>query len=364
MPNPFRKHRLHAALALSLAISATTSGAAAPEKRQEDAPLAMPAMPLHDPWIVADGKSRTYYLFTGNDKAMTGDARPGTMVYTSRDLRHWTKPRLVFAIPPGIWADAGAWAPEVHRWKGKWYLFTTLHNEALPLPGQAAGESRRPQYRRGTVLAVSDRLDGPYRLLDEGAPIVPPAAMTLDGTLHVEPDGKPWLVYAHEWLQTTDGTMEAMPLTDALAPAGPARSLFRASDAPWVAGQKQPEGDIAYVTDGPQLYRTRTGKLLMLWSSYDAKGYVEGLARSASGRIEGPWEQLGTLVERDSGHGMLFRAFDGRLMMIVHRPFRNARGKLYEMRDEGDRLTVVREASELDGEPDPTHDCVPEGKCR
>jgi hypothetical protein len=51
-------------------------------------------------------------------------------------------------------------------------------------------------------------------------------------------------------------------------------------------------------------------------------------------------------------------------MMIVHRPFRNARGKLYEMRDEGDRLTVVREASELDGEPDPTHACVPEGKCR
>jgi hypothetical protein len=42
-------------------------------------------------------------------------------------------------------------------------------------------------------------------------------------------------------------------------------------------------------------------------------------------------------------------------MMIVHRPFHNARGKLYEMRDDGERLTVVREATELDGETCPTH---------
>jgi hypothetical protein len=96
----------------------------------------------------------------------------------------------------------------------------------------------------------------------------------------------------------------------------------------------------------------------MLWSSYGTKGYVEGQARSKSGGIEGPWEQLGPLVQRDSGHGMLFHAFDGKLMMVLHRPFANALGKLYEMRDDGDRLSVVREATELDGEAYPTHPCV------
>ncbi|WP_260928072.1 hypothetical protein [Novosphingobium sp. 9] len=46
---------------------------------------------------------------------------------------------------------------------------------------------------------------------------------------------------------------------------------------------------------------------------------------------------------------MLFRRFDGTLMMVVHRPFRNARGKLYEMRDAGDRVEVVRERTDWDG---------------
>ena len=48
----------------------------------------------------------------------------------------------------------------------------------------------------------------------------------------------------------------------------------------------------------------------------------------------------------------------GKLMMIVHRPFNRALGKLYEMRDDGDRLSVVREAVELDLEAYPTHPCT------
>jgi hypothetical protein len=353
-------------LAMMLAVASASLMAAGPPPappsigptdQPADAPLRLPEMPLHDPFIVADPATQTYYLFTSDDAAMTGSRRPGTMVYTSSDLKNWTRPRTVFSLPDGIWAEAGAWAPEVHRWKDRWYLFTTVHNEARPLPRSATIAGPRPTYRRGTVLAVAERPEGPYRLLNEGEPIAPASAMTLDGTLHVDPEGRPWLVYAHEWLQTTDGTMEAMALTNDLFAAGPARTLFHASEAPWVEGQKQPEGDTVFVTDGPQFYRTRTGRLLMLWSSYGKGGYLEGLARSRSDRVEGPWEQLGALVERDSGHGMLFHAFDGRLMMVVHRPFRNARGKLYEMRDDGDRLTVLREAVELDGETRPTHPC-------
>jgi hypothetical protein len=84
---------------------------------------------------------------------------------------------------------------------------------------------------------------------------------------------------------------------------------------------------------------------------------VQGLARSKSGEITGPWEQLGPLVERDSGHGMLFRTFEGKLMLVLHRPFKYALGKLYEVRDAGDRIEIVREATELDGEAYPTHPC-------
>lgn len=319
-----------------------------------DAPLLLPQMPLHDPWIVADPDSRTYLLFTRNEQAMTGDARVGIMAYRSRDLKHWSKPALVFALPQGTWARDGAWAPEVHRWKGRWYLFATFHNEDAALPSTGA----RKLYRRSTVLAVADSPAGPFRLEKDGKPVAPAERMTLDGTLYVSPAGKPWMVYAHEWLQTTVGTMEAVPLDNTLAAAGPPVELFRADRADWVKGQKQPDGSTVYVTDGPELYRTRTGTLLMIWSSYGQGGYVQAQARSKSGTIEGPWEQLGPLVMRDSGHGMLFRTFEGKLMMVLHRPFNNALGKLYEMRDAGDRLEVVREATELDLEAYPTHPCA------
>lgn len=308
------------------------------------APLTLPEMPLHDPWIVADKITRTYWLFTTNQPRMTGEPRPGIMAYASHDLMHWARPRPVFVLPKGMWANAGAWAPEVHRWKGRWYLFSTFHNQDMPIPA-AKG---RQGIRRGTVLAVSDRLDGSYRLVHDGAPIVDKGRMTLDGTLYVDPRGKPWLVYAHEWVQIGDGAMEAIPLDDRLASAGAPRLLFHSSAAPWLMAADKTKGNL--VTDGPELYRTHAGTLLMLWSSYEKGSYVETLARSTTGEIGGSWEQLGPLVKQDSGHGMLFRRFDGQLMMVLHRPFEHARGKLYFMRDNGDRVSVIREATELDGE--------------
>ncbi|WP_232473766.1 glycoside hydrolase family 43 protein [Sphingomonas sp. MA1305] len=334
-------------LLASAPVTGQANGGAAPAPTA--APLALPDMPLHDPWIVADPTTRTYWLFTRNEAAVSGDRRLGIMAYTSRDLRHWTRPVVVFALPEGGWANDGAWAPEVHRWRGRWYLFSTYHNESAQLPADGA---RRP-VRRGTTLAVADRLGGPFRPLRDNAPVADPGLMTLDGTLYVDPAGKPWFVYAHEWVQIGDGTIEALPLDASLAAAGPPRTLFRASSAPWAKANREVPGDPTWVTDGPELFRTRTGTLLMLWSSYDATGYVQGLARSRSGTLDGPWEQLPPLLRGDSGHGMLFRRFDGTLMLIVHRPFHKARGKLYEVRDDGDRITLVREATELDGETRP-----------
>jgi len=81
-----------------------------------------------------------------------------------------------------------------------------------------------------------------------------------------------------------------------------------------------------YVTDGPELFRTQTGGLLMLWASYEKNSlgfdsYVETVARSKTGELKGPWEQLPPLVRNDSGHGMLFRTFAGQLMLVLHQPF-------------------------------------------
>jgi beta-xylosidase len=339
------------ALVLALLFSLLCSQSiAAPDT----APLTLPSMPLHDPFIVADKATRTYYLYTSNVPSMSGQCGVGIMAYTSRDLKSWSAPKVVFELPKGGWANGGAWAPEVHAWRGKYYLFTTLHNEAAKLDGPSA--SGWPVHRRGTMLAVADSPQGPFVAVNHAEPIAPAGLMTLDGTLHVDRDGKPWYVYAHEWVQAGDGTIEALPLTQDLQPAGAPQLLFRASAAKWARGDRPvaKDGTVAsqsvYVTDGPQLYPSQDGSLLMLWSSYDKDGYVQSVARSASGKLAGPWEQLEPIVRRDSGHGMLFDTFDGKRMLVLHRPFKNARGKLYEVRDAGGRLEILNQRVDLDGD--------------
>ncbi len=307
--------------------------------------LRLPDMPLHDPWILAHRPSRTYYLYTSNIARMTGVTRTGTMVYKSKDLASWDGPFNVFQVPEGFWATQGGWAPEVHEYKGKFYLFTTVHDQQKIIARPP--EVVETTYARGTIIAVSNSPDGLFTPVKNG-PIPPADLMTLDGTLYVDPAGSPWMVYAHEWIQARDGTMEAIQLKTDLTDAAPGAPivLFKASAAPWLDPATPKDH---YVTDGPQFFRTKDGHLLMLWSSYENGSYVETVARSSSGTLKGPWEQLAPLVKEDSGHGMLFRSFEGQLMMVLHRPFRNARGKIYEMEDLGNNLRVVRERTDLDG---------------
>lgn len=334
---------------LGLWVVMLLMGGTARAQATDTATLTLPNMPLHDPWVLANEADKTYYLYTSNVATVSGVSGVGTMAYRSRDLKHWEKPVVVFTASEMKWAQKGGWAPEVHRWKGKYYLFTTIHDDTKPLP--PGRNAVRPTYRRGTISAVSDTPLGPFHPLNPEGPLPPDDFMTLDGSLYVDPAGKPWLVYAHEWLQKTDGTMEALRLADDLSKrVGDPIFLFKASDAPWLDEGVTPSiRSLQYVTDGPELYRTRDGHLLMLWSSYsnDDK-YIQTVARSKSGSIEGPWEQLAPLVYEDSGHGMLFHAFDGSLMLILHRPFHNARGKIYAMKDDGDHLEVVQERTDLD----------------
>jgi hypothetical protein len=89
----------------------------------------------------------------------------------------------------------------------------------------------------------------------------------------------------------------------------------------------------------------------MLWSSYENDSYVQTVAYSEPGTLQGPWVQGEPLVGDDSGHGMLFTTFDNRLMLILHSPFKMplSRARIFEMEDTGDTLNMVRECRELYG---------------
>jgi hypothetical protein len=118
--------------------------------------------------------------------------------------------------------------------------------------------------------------------------------------------------------------------------------LFHGSEAPWSRMSKQYG---CYVTDGPFLYGTETGKLLMIWSSGGPSGYAEGSAVSQSGKLKGPWTQMAEpLFKADGGHGMIFRKFDRTLMLVLHQPNRAAeRARLFELEDTGDTIRIKNE---------------------
>jgi hypothetical protein len=152
-------------------------------------------------------------------------------------------------------------------------------------------------------------------------PVTPRDWECLDGTLYVDADNQPWIVFCHEWVQVGDGEICALRLShDLVSAVASPRVLFRASEAPW-AHEIDSKGRKGYVTDGPWLHRLASGALIMLWSSFGAGGYTVGIARSESGDILGPWQQRPEpLYAGDGGHCMVFRDFDGQLMLAYHRP--------------------------------------------
>ncbi len=294
-------------IAVALLIACVADGAENAEKGKTM--LMTRDIRVRDPYIVPVPAEKTYYLFGTTTLRSAGYNTSARFdCYRSADLTHWEGPFVAFQPEADFWSRKEYWAPEVHAWRGRYYMFATF---------------KSPERRRGTQILVAYRVQGPYRPHSEG-PVTPAAWECLDGTLYVDPEDKPWMVFCHEWVQIDDGAICAVRLSDDLKKAvGDPVTLFHASAAKWV---KPVRSNNAFVTDGPFMYRLANGKLLMLWASFDEKGYVEALARSDSGSILGPWVQLDKpLLSGDGGHGMLFKAFDGRLMFTFHRPNQSPR---------------------------------------
>lgn len=260
---------------------------------------------LRDPFVLPVEAERQYYLYGTTGAHAWTESAAGFDYYTSPDLERWQGPFPAFRPPAGFWADRNFWAPEVHVYRGACYLFASFKAEGV---------------RRGTQILAADSPQGPFVPISDG-PVTPREWECLDGTLFVDAHGGPWMVFCHEWVQVGDGEVCALRLSDDLASASEEpRLLFRASEAPW-AQPISSKGRHGYVTDGPWLHRLASGALILLWSSFGAGGYTIGQARSASGDISGPWQQLPEpLYAGDSGHCMVFRAFDGGLWLAFHRP--------------------------------------------
>ncbi len=252
---------------------------------------------IRDPFILPE--NGVYYMY-GTRAANFGRDVKGFDVYVSDDLKNWSEPRECFnSAEYGLNREVN-WAPEVHKYGGAYYMFATFTRETG---------------LRGTYILKSDSPEGPFVPHSDGA-VTPVEWECLDGTFYVE-DNIPYMVFCHEHTQIIDGTICYMPLTpDLKKAAGEPVYLFSGSDPFYV--EKQPEG-AHYVTDGPFMFKTSQGTLLMLWSTVLKTGYAECIVKFGGGSIKGSFEHLDPIVVSDGGHGMIFRTPQG-LCLTFHSP--------------------------------------------
>ena len=297
---------------------------------------------MSDPFIYPDPVTKTYYLTSS-----------GGRQYRSKDLVMWEGPYNVIDLS-GTWCEKAGFAAaaEIHK-IGDYYYYAGTWSDHSDLIQQVPRRYNVPHNQ--TYLLRSESPEGPFVpfSVTPGYDYQPHEWDCIDGTLYEE-DGHIYMVFVHEWTQLIDGTMDYIELAPDLTKTiseWPV-TMFRASELP-CCGEMNGLGEATFglkmpgwVTDGPQMFRTQTGKLGMLWSTWGKERYLQAVCYSESGKISGPWvQEPEPFLANNSGHGMLFRTFEGELRYVVHHSEGNGPRKpqYWTVDDSGDKLVLGKQ---------------------
>lgn len=255
---------------------------------------------FRDPFMLVDND--VYYLY-----GSTGIAYKNT----SKDLNgHWESLGVVVETPAKAIGDL-FWAPEVHKYNDAYYMFTSYRSSDTGL--------------RGCAVFKSDSPEGPFLEITNGT-LTPADLYCIDGTLYIDRNGDPWMIYSEEYINESLGKIGRMGAAkmskDLTSFVSEPVELFRADEPSWSVGT---------VPDGPCMYRCKDGELLMVWSGFewvDNKwSYVVAISRSDNGDIDGKWTHddkllysIGLSGKYDGGHGMIFKSIEGQLYLSIHAP--------------------------------------------
>ncbi|MCM1219357.1 MAG: family 43 glycosylhydrolase [Lachnospiraceae bacterium] len=266
---------------------------------------------IRDPFIFAE--DGIYYLIA----TLGANLQEGTGIaalYTSTDLEHFElKCKLITDGSLDSYRDY--WAPELHKYRGKYYLILSVYRDDLG---------------RGSIIYVSERIDGEYKGLT-GEYITPAGWGCLDATLFLY-QGKPYLCFSNEWTTPIshdgDGSLFLAPLNEDLtALIGEPKKIVSGKNS-GIAVEIGTDVK-GYVAEGPYLYE-ENGKIALLWSTIGKNGYMVAKNMSPNG-IFGEYEFDRVIFDEDGGHSMCFTCFDGKRRLALHQPnSKNERMKLFD----------------------------------
>ena len=215
---------------------------------------------IKDCFLLREGK---FLYLLGTDYPNPYRPQKGITLYRATDPGRWKAHRTLLPfeqIPRDAWYKDVWAAPEIHPINGKYYLCFQGRNNTL-----------RPYKKTGFGLAVSEKVDGPYRVLTLEKPLFE----ANHGTLVQTDDGE---VYA---LFDMDGRIyiASLDLEKGLVIKEPQELLG-----------PQTLGNLYRYLDAPQLFK-RNGKYHLLFSQFYA-GYIVKTFHRIADQVTGPYQQV------------------------------------------------------------------------
>lgn len=135
-----------------------------------------------DPYILNDGDGKYYMYGTG------GGAEDGFATYSSKDLVSWEFEDQVYkGNEDGSWAVGDFWAPEVYKFKNKYYMFFSAQWENNP-------NDELENFKIG--VAVADKPTGPFEEVSDEPLFFDPGYPVIDANVFKDDDGKFYLYYS------------------------------------------------------------------------------------------------------------------------------------------------------------------------
>lgn len=309
---------------LALAGAAQAAPPANPIPFQYDSQDKTGIREVRDPCIIHEGD--TYYLvftmwpFSAPDPSRRDWAdlgsSPGIRVFTSKDLRTWT---------PGPWLVKSAdlpndcpykhrfWAPEIHKFAGKFYLIFTADNWVNRPPDMNPGQGMY------AFVGVADQPQGPYQHITK----IPDGPC--DTTLFADAAGKTYAV-----MPAHDISIQQIDLTHLpegkLTWIGPRRVIATADNSD--IHQSTP----ATYLEGPWVQKIGQRYALFYAAFYrnavnpNQSEYWTGVSYATS--PQGPWKKDPRGRVFMGGHLAVFKGPDGRDWFSYRSEVDSSRGLL------------------------------------
>lgn len=239
---------------------------------------------LGDPFIMLHGD--LYYAY-GTESA------DGIVVYTSENLKEWTKePRLALDKKDSF-GEKWFWAPEVYFVNGKFYMYYTAEEHIC--------------------VAVSDSPLGPF-VQPEKNPMLE-GEKSIDNSLFIDDDGIPYLFFDrfNDGLNIWVAQLEGNFTTIKKETLHPCIHVSQVWEEIWPR-----------VNEGPFVVK-HNGLYYMTYSANSYESPFYGIGCATAPHVFGPWTKYAEnpLLQKPGdlvgvGHSAMFKDKQGRLRIVFH----------------------------------------------